>query len=66
MGDANQLDVGDYDDPAWPEASRLMEAQQFAAVLEYVGKLGPNARPPTLNIAGVAATVLGLVAEVHS
>lgn len=59
MGDANLLDVGDYDDPAWREASRLLETRQFPAVIDCARKLGPEARPPTLNIAGVAATVLG-------
>lgn len=57
--DINLLDVGDYDDPAWMEANRLLEARQFAAVLELAAKLGPAARPPTLNIAAVAATLAG-------
>lgn len=58
MSDTNLLDVGDYDDPAFADANRLLGEQQFAAVVEYVRRLGPAARPPTLNVGGVAAVVL--------
>lgn len=58
MSQASLLDVGAYEDPAWKAASTLLEARQFQAALQHVTGLGQDARPPSLNIGGVAATLL--------
>lgn len=58
MSDVNLLDVGDYDDPHWQAANELLSTQRFREAVAFVQQLDVEARPPTLNIAGVAATVL--------
>src|SRR5690606_12265211 len=58
MSDVNLLDVGDYDDPHWQAANELLSTQRFREAAAFVQQLDVEARPPTLNIAGVAATVL--------
>lgn len=58
MNDADLPGAADQD-PDWLEANRLLEARQHQAVLEHVQRLGDRARAPSLDVAGVAAAMLG-------
>lgn len=58
MTDTNLLDAGASEDPQWPEARRLLEAREFKAAIQLVQAQGADALAPSLNVAGVAATVL--------
>ncbi|HEY9216410.1 MAG TPA: hypothetical protein VIO94_00065 [Phenylobacterium sp.] len=58
MTDTSILNAEAIDDPAFGPAIQLIEAKDYAKVVQLVRSLGENARAPTLNAAGVAANVL--------